>query len=177
LQGTAIPTVTAAASKCVATWTTWSDLGSTDAGITYTESTETADIPVAESLYPVRVVSTSKSSRVSGVANEVSDVNWQLMMNGGTLVVTGATTTKLSEYAPPLVGAERRVMLGFQSNGDDEILIWPACFNVGSVEYVRGTYETKAGLGFEFNAELPSGIAGFVTPYKRWTAGPLALGT
>lgn len=175
LLGTAIPVITAAASKVVATpaWTSWISPGSTDAGLTYTESTETADINVAESLYPVRTVTTGKSSRIAFTLSEVDDLNWQLAMNGGTLGTSGTGVTKLNTYAPPPVGSERRVMLSFQSLEDDEIIVWPQVFNVGSVEVVRGTYETKAGLALEFNAELPD-PAVLTTPYKRWTSGALA---
>lgn len=172
---TAIPTITAAASKIAATWTNWVQVGSTDAGMTYTEATETADIRVAESKYPVRTVTTSKSSRVSFVANEISDLIWKLAMNGGVNTITGAGATKLSEYSPPLADAEVRVMLAFVDNLDTEALVWPQVFNVGSVEYVRGTFETKAGLSMEFNAEIPA--TGYTTPYRRFTAGALALGT
>lgn len=171
--GTAIPVITAAASKVVATWTSWVSVGATDAGITYNEASETADIKVAESVYPVRTVTTGKTSRISGVLNEISDLNWKLVMNGGTNTSSGAGVTKLTTYVPPLVGAEVRVMLSFQDSLDTEIIVWPQVFNVGSVEYVRGTLETKAGLSFEFNAEIPA--TGYVTPYQRFTAGALSL--
>jgi hypothetical protein len=141
--GTAIPTITAAASKVAATWTSWVSPGSTDAGITYTESVQTADINVAESLYPVRTVTTGKSSRIAFVMNEISDLNWKLACNGGTITTSGT-----------------------------EIIVWPQVFNVGNVEYVRGNYETKAGLSIEFNAEIPA--TGYTTPYQRFTAGALA---
>jgi hypothetical protein len=170
---TAIPTITAAASKVVATWTGWSDVGSTDSGLTYTEGTETADIRVAESKYPVRTVTTSKSSRIAFTANEVSDLIWKLAMNGGTLTTSGTGVTKLVEYSPPLADAEVRVMLAFQNNLDTEIIVWPQVFQVGSVEFVRGDFETKAGLSMEFNAEIPA--SGYTTPYKRFVAGALAL--
>lgn len=170
--GTAIPTITAAASKVAATWTSWVSPGSTDAGITYTESVETADIQVAESLYPVRTVSTSKTSRIAFVMNEISDLNWKLACNGGTITTSGTGATKLNTYVPPLVGSEVRVMLAFQANSDLEIIVWPQVFNVGNVEYVRGNYETKAGLSVEFNAEIPA--TGYTTPYQRFTAGALA---
>lgn len=171
--GTAIPTFTPTASKFNPTWTNWLDVGSTDAGLTYTETTETSDIRVAEAKYPVRTVTTSKSSRISFVANEVTDLIWKLAMNGGSIVVTGSAGTKMSEYTPPLADAEVRVMLAFQSNGDDEIIVWPQVFQVGSVEFVRGSFETKAGLSMEWNAEIPA--SGYVTPYKRYTAGALAV--
>jgi hypothetical protein len=171
--GTTIPTITAAASKVAATWTNWVEVGATDAGITYTESAETADITVAESLYPIRTVVTGKSSRISGTLNQIDDLNWKLVMNGGVATSTGATVTKLTTYVPPLVGSEVRVMLAFVANSDLEAIVWPQVFNVGSVEYQRGTYETKAGLSFEFNAEIPA--TGYVTPYQRFTAGVLSL--
>jgi hypothetical protein len=171
--GTAIPSFAAVSSIFSPTWTNWLDAGPTDAGMTYTEATETADIRVAESKYPVRTVTTSKSSRVAFVANHITDLIWKLAMNGGSTVVTGATTTKHVEYSPPLADAEVRVMLAFQSNGNDEIIVWPQVFNVGTVEYVRGTFETKAGLSMEFNAEIPA--TGYTTPYKRFTSGALAL--
>jgi heptaprenylglyceryl phosphate synthase len=105
--------------------------------------------------------------------NEISDLNWKLAMNGGTPTSSGTGATKLTTYVPPLVGAEVRVMLAFVDNLDTEAIVWPQVFNVGSVEYVRGTYETKAGLSVEFNAEIPA--TGYVTPYQRFTAGALSL--
>jgi hypothetical protein len=172
---TAIPTITAAASKIAATWTSWVEVGATDEGITYTESTDTSDITVAESLYPVRTVVTGKSSRIAVTLSQIDDLNWQLAMNGGTATSTGTGATKLTTYVPPLVGTEVRVKLAFVSNLDTEAIVWPQVFNVGNVEYVRGTYDTKAGLSLEFNAEIPSNEAGYSTPYKRFTAGALSL--
>jgi hypothetical protein len=150
------------------------DLGATDSGLTYTEATTTADVRVAESKYPVRTVTTEKSSRVGFTANEVSDLIWKLAMNGGTLTASGTAGTKQTEYSPPLADAEVRVMLSFQSNDDLEIIVWPQVFQVGAVEFARGDFETKAGLPMEFNAEIPS--TGYVTPYKRFTTGALSLG-
>jgi len=172
---TAIPTITPTSSSYSAiTWTNWLDLGSTDAGMTYTEATETADIRVAESKYPVRTVTTSKSSRIAFTAQEVSDLIWKLAMNGGTLTASGTTGTKQTEFSPPLADAEVRVMLSFVSNDNLEILVFPQVFQVGAVEFVRGDFETKAGLPMEFNAEIPS--SGYTVPYKRFTTGALSLG-
>lgn len=173
--GTTIPTIVPTSSKYNAiTWTSWLDVGSTDAGLTYTEATESTGIKVAESKYEVRTVVTSKSSRVAFVANEVSDLIWKLAMNGGTLTATGTAGTKQTEYAPPLADAEVRAMLSFQSNDDLEIIVWPQVFQVGSVAFTRGGFEVKAGLSMEFNAELPA--SGYTTPYKRFTTGALSLG-
>ncbi|MFI5833214.1 hypothetical protein ACIA5A_06005 [Micromonospora sp. NPDC051300] len=173
--GTAIPTFTAAANKIAGTWTSWVEVGATDEGMTYTESVDTSPITVAESLYPVKTVTTGKSGQVAFTMNHLSDLNWKLAMNGGTITTSGTGATKLNVYVPPLAGAEVRVMLGFLSADDDEALIWPQVFNGGSVETARGSFETKAGLPVEFAVELPDPLV-MAVPYKRWTAGSLAQG-
>ncbi|GAB7039703.1 MULTISPECIES: phage tail tube protein [Catenuloplanes] len=174
--GTAAPAPTAVGGKIAVTWdAAWLQVGATDAGLTYTESTSTEQIRVAESLYAVKTVTTEKSGTVAFEMNHISDVNWKLAMNGGTITVTGSNGTKLSSYVPPLTGNEVRVQLAFLSYDDEELIWWPQVFNGGSVETARGTVETKAGLPVEFAAELPD-AAVLATPYKRWTAGSLAQG-
>lgn len=172
---TTMPTVTAADSKVVVPWVadTWIQVGATDAGLTYNEATSVEDIRVAESLYPVRRVTTEKTGTVSFAMAHLSDVNWKLAMNGGTITVTGTTTTKLSAYVPPLLGAEVRVSLGFLSLDEEEAIIWPQVFNGGSVETARSELQTKGLLPVEFGVELPDATI-LDRPYKRWTAGSLA---
>lgn len=172
--GTAIPTFTAAASKIVGAWTSWVQVGSTDAGLTYSENTDTDDIRVAESLYPVRTVTTSKKATVAFSLSEIHDLNWKLVSNGGTIVVTGSGVTKIDTFIPPLAGSEVRVMLGFQSADDDEVLIWPQCFNTGGFETQRANFSDKQSLPGEFSVELPD-PAVLTTPYKRWVTGATGL--
>lgn len=173
---TAIPTFTAAASKLTGTWTSWLEVGATDDGLTYSESTDTEDVRVAESLYAVRTVTTGKAGSVSFAMSHISDVNWKLASNGGTITTSGTGVTKMSTYVPPLAGSEVRVMLGFQSLDDDEILIWPQVFNSGGFETARTGFADKHVLPVEFSVELPD-PAVLTTPYKRWVAGALAQST
>lgn len=174
--GTAIPTFTAAASKISGTWTSWIEVGATDEGMTYNETTETEDVRVAESLYPVRTVTTGKSGTVAFSMSHVSDVNWKLAANGGTITVSGTGATKLSAYVPPLAGSENRVMLGFLSLDEDEALIWPQVFNSAGFETARAAFATKHVLPVSFSVELPD-PAVLTTPYKRWTTGNLSQST
>lgn len=175
-MATTIPTFTASASKVAGTWTNWVEVGATEGGMTYAESVSTEQLRVAESQYPVRVVTTEKAGTVSFSMSHISDLNWKLAMNGGTITVTGTGATKLSAYVPPLIGSEVRVMLGFHSLDEEEVIVWPQVFNTGSVETSRGSLETMALLPVEFSVELPD-PAVLTTPYKRWTAGGLAQGT
>lgn len=173
--GTAIPTFTAAASKVVGTWTSWVAVGSTDEGLTYSESTDTEDVTAAESPYPVRTITTSKAGTVAFSMNEIDDLNWKLANNGGTITTSGTGVTKINQFVPPLIGAEVRVMLGFQSADDDEVIIWPQVFNTGGFETARSTLAAKHLLPVSFSVELPD-PAVLTTPYKRWVTGNLAVG-
>lgn len=173
--GTVIPTITAVASKVVGTWTNWVSVGSTEEGLTYSESTDTEPIQVAETPYPVKVVTTGKAGTVAFSMAQIDDLNWKLANNGGTIVSTGATTTKLNTYVPPLVGAEVRVMLSFQAADDDEIIVWPQVFNSGGFETARASISTKHLLPVSFSVELPD-PAVLTAPYKRWVTGNLATG-
>lgn len=171
--GTAIPTFTAAGNKVVGTWTSWVDPGSTDEGMTYSESTDTEPVRVAESLYDIKTVTTSKSGTVAFSLAQIIDLNWKLAANGGTITISGTGATKLSVYVPPLAGSEIRVMLGFHSLDEDEVLVWPQAFNAAGFETPRSGFADKHVLPLEFTIELPD-PAVLTTPYKRWTAGPLA---
>lgn len=174
--GTAIPTLTAAGSILTGAWTTWVSVGSTDEGLTFAESTDTSPIEVAESLYPVKTVTTSKTATVTFNMSQIDTLNWKLASNGGTVTHTGTGATALDVYVPPLAGAEVRVMLGFQSYDDTEAFVWPQVFNTGGFETQRGKFDSKAGLPVSFSVELPD-PAVLTTPYKRWTAGALANGS
>lgn len=172
--GTTIPTFTAAGSVVVGTWTSWVEVGATDEGLTYNEATDTDPINVAESLYPVRTVVTAKTATVAFSIAQVSDLNWSLASNGGTITVTGATTTKLSKYVPPLAGSEVRVMLAFHSLDATEVLVWPQVFNTGGFETPRAGFSAKHVLPVSFSVELPDVTINAGLPYARYTAGSLA---
>lgn len=173
---TAIPTFTAAASLVAGTWTNWLEVGATDEGLTYNESTETEPIRVAESKYDISTEVTSKSGAVAFSMSHISDLNWQLAANGGTITITGTGATKLSAYVPPLAGSEVRKMLGFHSLVGDEVIVWPQVFNIGGFETPRSGFASKHVLPVSFTVELPD-PAVLTTPYKRWVAGALAQGT
>lgn len=174
--GTSIPTFTASGSKVTGTWTSWLQVGATEGGLTFAETTETADIRVAESQYAVRTNTTGKSGRVTFSMSHIATTNWKLASNGGTVTTSGTDATKLDVYVPPLIGAEVRVMLGFLALDETEAIVWPQVFNVGGFETARSTLDTTSLLPVEFAVELPD-PAVLTTPYKRWTAGSLADGT
>jgi hypothetical protein len=170
------PELTAAGSKVTYGWTSWVEVGATDTGLTFTESVDTEAVRVAESQYDVSVVETGRSGSVNFALTHISDVNWKLVNNGGTITVSGTGDTKLSAYTPPLVGQSVRVALGFHSLDEQELIIWPQVFNTGGFETARAGFAEKALLPASFAVELPDASV-LAYPYKRWTAGSLAQGT
>lgn len=173
--GTAIPTLTAASSILSGAWTSWVEVGATDSGLTYSESTDVTPVNVAESKYPVFTIVTGKTASVSFTVTHIHTLNWKLVSNGGTVTVTGTGATKLDVYVPPLADAEVKIMLGFQSLDNTEAFVWPQCFNTGGFETSRAGWAEKNVLPATFSVELPD-PAVLTTPYKRWTAGALATG-
>jgi hypothetical protein len=173
--GTTLPTIAATANNYNAVvWTNWVEVGATDEGLTYSESTDTDDIRVAESLYAVRTVTTGKTASVAFSIAQVSDLNWVLASNGGTITVTGTAGTKTSKFVPPLAGSEVRKMLGFISADGDEIMIWPQVFNTAGFETPRAGFSAKHVLPVTFSVELPDPTVNAGLPYVRHVAGALA---
>jgi hypothetical protein len=170
------PELNAAGSKVTYAWTSWIEVGATDTGLTYNETVDTEAVRVAESQYDVRVVETGRSGSVNFAMTHISDVNWKLANNGGTITINGTGDTKLSAYTPPLVGQSVRVALGFHSLEEQELIIWPQVFNTGGFETARAGFAEKALLPVSFAVELPDASV-LAYPYKRWTAGSLAQGT
>jgi hypothetical protein len=173
--GTAVPTLVAPTeSKLIVTYPTgWAEVGATDAGGTYSESTDSSEIKVAESPYPIFSVVTGKAGTVAFNMSHIHSVNWKLAANGGTLTTAGAGVTKQDTYIPPLVGQEVRVMLAFQNLDDTEMIIWYQVFNTGGFETERGQMDSKHGIPVSFGVEMPD-TAISTTPYKRYTSGGLA---
>ncbi len=174
-MGTPLPSFTAAAKKISGAWTGFLQVGATEDGLTFSESTTTEDVRVAESQYNVKTVTTEKSASVAFSMSHISDINWKLANNGGTITTSGLGDTKLNKYIPPLVGGEVRVMLGFLSLDEDEAFIWPQVFNGAGFETARTGIAMKHLLPVTFDVELPDPTV-MTTPYARWTAGALAQG-
>ena len=99
--------------KLLAPGRRWVQVGSTDEGLTYAESTDTEDIRVAESLYAVRTVTTSKTGTVSLSLSEIHDSELETgVERRHHRHHSGTGATKLNTFVPPLAGSEVRVMLG-----------------------------------------------------------------
>jgi len=166
--GTTEPTNTVVGSVFTDAWPSgWIVLGSTEEGHSFSWSTSTETIEVAEILDPIKYVETGRTGSLSFALASITAANVKRALNGGTLTTTGTTTTTKVEYTPPALGASTRCMIGWESQDSTERLIAYQCYNTGTVEIARRKGAAKATLPIEYALEVPaSGV-----PFKYVTAG------
>lgn len=169
--GSDLPAMTVTGGVFTDAWpVAWLEAGPTDSGIETGHSTDTDTIEVEESLYPVRVETTGKSDTVSFALVNDNPRTLKLALNGGTVVVTGTAGTTLTKYSPPLIGAETRVMIGWEANDSKTRVLFYQCFQQGSVSPARRKGANKVVYEMEFAVELPAPAVSAV-PWNRWDAG------
>lgn len=145
----------------------WLPFGATDSGSDFSYKPAVANVDVAEYYDPPAVVSTGREISILFALAQVHATNLKRALNGGTISVTGATTTTLSAYTPPTVGAEVRAMIGWESNDSTERLVLYQAFQVGDMKWSRNKGAAKATIPVEYRCEIPSGGV----PFTYWTAG------
>ncbi len=172
--GTAVPAMTVAQGVFTDLWPAgWLPVGPTDSGMSENHTIDTDNVTVEESLYPIRTETTGKTTTVAFTMADWKLDNIQLVLNGANITQVGAGADMLTKFSPPLIGAEVRVMLGWESSEGDERLIAYQAFQTGAFapEYRKGS--AKRVLAASFAVELPpAGVS--TTPWDRWFAGQSA---
>lgn len=169
--GSDVPAMTVTGGVFTDAWpVAWLEAGPTDSGFESGHSTDTDTVEVEESLYPVRTETTGKSDTVSFSLVNDNPRTLKLALNGGTVTVTGTTGTTLTKYSPPLIGAEVRVMIGWESNDSKIRQVYYQCFQTGNVSPSRRKGNNKVVYEMEFAVELPAPSVADV-PWNRWDAG------
>jgi hypothetical protein len=177
--GTDLPTFAATASKFSNAWTDWVPVGFTDDGLTFTQGRTAEGIQVAESLVDIRKTTTGVQERVSFSPAGINETNFSLAMNGGTWSTVGAGTgaTLVRKFAPPEIGQEARVMLGWVSEDLDEAFVWYKCFQTAESSMARQKGTAKASLtGLQFDIEPPDPLVS-TDRWNYYTAGEWAGAT
>lgn len=171
--GTAEPVHTVTASVFSDSWTAatgWVPVGATEEGHTFSWTTSTDTIEVAELLDPLKYIETGRSGSFAFACANIDALTMKMAMNGGTLNTTGSTTTKMTTYTPPALGQSVRIMIGWESTDCTERLIGFQCFNTAAVSISRRKGNAKATVPVEFALEVPSGGQ----PFKYIAAGARA---
>lgn len=173
--GTAMPTHAVTGSVFSDDWlgtAGWVLLGATEEGHNFDLAYATENIEVAESLDPIKIVTTGRTMSVAFALASIHSNNLKRALNGGTLTTTGTGATTMTKYTPPSLGQEVRCILGWESEDHTERMIWYQCFMSGTVSIQRRKGAAKATLPVEYSLEIPSsGI-----PFEHWSAGVARTG-
>jgi|SRR5882672_124320 len=165
------PTNTVAGSVFTDAWpAAWLPLGATQEGSTFSYEIGIEAITVAEFFDPIRQATVERSGSFAfNLASYTAD-SLSRAFNKGAAVVTatsGSGATALYTVAPPAVGAEVRVMLGWESLDNSIRMVVDQCINGGTVESAFQKAPNFSVIPCQFNFEVPvSGI-----PFSFWTAG------
>ena len=166
---TAVPTNTVVGSVFTDTWSgSWVPLGATDNGHELTYNLSVDEVEVEEYLDPVKYVTVKRVIAVKFAGVQIGATAMKRAVNGGTITVTGATSTTLSKLQPVAVGSEVRCMIGWESNDATERFVGYQALQVGSLAVKRQKGAAKATLDMEFKFEQPTGGTDVWT---YWTAG------
>lgn len=152
----------------------WVPVGVTKEGHEWTWKPDTEGIEVAEYLLPLRIVTTGVEGLVAFEIAEFTAKNTAAALNGASVTtVSGAGATLLSRLTPPNVGAETRIMLGWESEDWTERAVFWQCFQTGEVKVAHKKGADNATISVEFSMEQPAVGA----PFDRWYAGTTAVGS
>lgn len=166
---------TVSGSKFTDAWPTgWVLVGVTKDGNEFSYKPSTGNVEVAEYLVPLQIVTTSVELGWKFEISEFTAKNLAFGLNGGvTRTVSGTGATTLTELTPPVVGAETRVMIGWQSDDATERRVAMQCFNTGGISVAHKKGTDNATISVEFGLEQPA----FGFPFREFYAGTAAIGS
>ena len=133
---TAFPAGTAAGSKFTDTPSvTFVEVGATADGTKFKYTPSIEAVSVAEFLDPVKWRTVSREGSMAFNLADYTLKNLQRAMNGGVIsTVGGAGATLVSEWIPPVLGAETRQALMWESGDSTMRIFFYQTINVASVE-------------------------------------------
>jgi hypothetical protein len=165
-------------------WPTgWVTLGYTSQGSTFESQKQTATVTAEEEYYPLRIVTTGATARLTFNLEEYTAANLALAQNGGVGTASGGVLTGLVSgtsgtnpdgsiwVESPPIGYEARIMLGWDylpeggttlpSGGTAGRLIVRQCLQSGNTQIQRRKGANAATIACQFDAEKPPGVNPF----------------
>jgi hypothetical protein len=139
----------------------WVRIGYTDAGSTWTFDQTFEDVMVAEELEPLQILQTARTISLAFAAAEITAVNMQRALNGGTITPSGAPPNEIITFEPPPAGTYTPLMMGWQADDNYERWVFRRCVSTGSIEIARRKAPDKATIPITFRATKPTGVQSF----------------
>jgi hypothetical protein len=131
------------------------DLGYTEEGSVFTISPEFEDVEVAEEIDPIDILPTGRAMTVEFALAELTAINMQYVLNGGTIT----TGTGLKTFEPALASAAPTYLaLAWEDTlaAHKERYVWRRCIQTGDIEISRRKAPDKATLNASFRVALPA---------------------
>ena len=150
VPGVLLP-ITAPASA-VAWPAAWTQLGFTTEGSEFDWTPKLDPLEVAEQLVPIRYVTSSVEIKVMFALAEITAKHVSYAFNGGTISTSSGITT----FTPPKLGAEVRVMLGWDRIDGMERIVWRQCINHNGTKQTHKRPPAMNSLPAEFVLEYPT---------------------
>jgi hypothetical protein len=184
------------AGNTVAWPSAWQQLGYTDNGSEFDMNPTTAAVEVEEEYWPIRNVTTAIAATMTFALAEQTARNLALSLNVG--IGSGVNGTNLQATGngaggaatdiwvePPNIGAEVRVMLGWDSLSPTGAgtaasfgrLICRQTYQSGTMKITRQKGNNKATYACEFSLEKPTGLQPFRFWFPAALGGGIVLGT
>jgi hypothetical protein len=133
-------------------------MGYTSEGSTFSYAIDSSPIEVAESLLPVRTMTTGVTLTLAFALAEVTALNVQIALNGGVLTLpTPGQGENFVEVVPPRAGQEVRIAIGWDRDDGLERMIFRQCIQTGTVDVARQKAPNLSTLPTTFTVELPPG--------------------
>lgn len=166
--GVSLPTYTVAGSVFTDVWPAgWNLFGITKEGHELSYEINTDTVEAAEYLDPLAYVTTGRAAGMKFELMQVHATNLKRAANGGLITVTGAGATTRNRFTLPVLGAEVRCQIGWESNDSTERVVAEQCFQVGSITVNRKKGADVATIPVEFRFET----AASGQPFYYDTAG------
>jgi hypothetical protein len=140
----------------------WLPLGATEAGSTFSYSTNVEAITVAEFFDPIKYATTERSGNIAFNLANWTLSNYRRALNGGIPALTGTqqtagdATTTLTELEPPDPGGEVRAMIGWESLDNTLRLMLRQTIQGGEVSSAFQKAPALALIPCTFNMEVPT---------------------
>ena len=169
ILGTAVPTFTAAGSVFTDAWpAAWVPCGVTRDGSQFSYEVTSEGITVAEYLDSLDDVETARSIGVAFDLANIVDKSYALAFNGGvSSTVAGTGPTLVTKFAPPVLGASVKTMIGWESQDGTQRTIFYQCLQSGNIQWSNQKAPNYQSLPLTFKVSQPSSG----DPFNIWFAG------
>lgn len=152
---------------------TFYEIGATEAGYTFQYSQTIEAISVAEFADPVKYRTTMRQGSMAFNLADYTLKNVQRALNGGSLTTaSGAGATLISKWVPPIVGAETRAALLWQSLDATMRIFMYQTVQVNEIQTAFKKAPDFAVLPCEFRFEIDASS----NIFEVYTAGTARLG-